>query len=57
MPDSQNEVRALLNQEAHYNKIIEYLEHNNIFVPEMMQYLNTVKRVKRPGNLFRGCTD
>jgi hypothetical protein len=55
MPDAQNDSRAVLSQEAHYNEIIEYLEHNNIYVPEMMQYLTTVKRVKRPGNLFRRC--
>lgn len=57
MPDVQNDSRAVLSQEAHYNELIEYLEQNNIFVPEVMQYLNTVKRVKRPGNLFRRCAD
>lgn len=57
MPDAQNESRAVLTQEAHYNQIIEYLEHNNICIPEMLQYLNTVRRVKRPGNLFRRRTD
>ena len=56
MADPQKESCAVLNQEAHYNEIVEYLKHNNIIVPEMMQYLNTVKRVKRPGNLFRRCT-
>ena len=55
MPDAQNDSRAVLSHEAHYNEIIEYLEHNNIYVPEMMQYLTTIKRVKRPGNLFRRC--
>ena len=57
MPDVQNDSRAVLSQEAQYNELIEYLEQNNIFVPELMQYLNTVKRVKRPGNLFRRCAD
>ena len=57
MGDTKNKNRAVLSQEAHYNEIIEYLEHNNIFVPEMMQYLTTVKQVKRPGNLFRRCDD
>ncbi len=53
MPDAQNDSRAVLSQEAHYNEIIEYLEHNNIFVPEMMQYITAVKGIKRPENLFR----
>ena len=55
MPNAQNDSRAVLSQEAHYNEIIEYLEQNNICVPEMMQYITTVKRVKRPENPFRRC--
>ena len=55
MPDTQNDNCAVLSQEAHYNEIIDYLEHNNIFVPELMQYLTAVQGIKRPGNLFRRC--
>jgi hypothetical protein len=55
MGDTKNENRAALSQAAHYAEILEYLETNNIFVLEMMQYFNTVKRVKRPGDLFRRC--
>jgi hypothetical protein len=57
MPEAHNDSRAVVGRETHGNERIVYLGHNNIVVPEMMQYLNTVKRFKRPGNLFRRCAD
>ena len=55
MGDANNENLAAPSHAAHYAEIIEYLEINNIYVPEMMQYFNTVKRVSRPGDLLRRC--